>query len=229
MFIDYTLKKIRFLKDKKEIVYKERLYGILRAYKNYKRDSQYIHRFDKSYKKIFNEFIPYQSENSVRKYMRSFRGVYPSFNKLKEDGHLTKIKKGHRNYIPTEEVEEELFKREMCVFRDWRMWLDHRKLRNHKNVTTYYKRVNKREFWMIIPGTDRKFLIGLFLPEKSSFVEKIYNLLCENSYIFDETSEYYLPDKEIQKMIRRNFNTSKDLSFNIKDYAKSYNKDKIVK
>lgn len=192
---------------------KENYYKHIRKYKDFKDNNQYKHRFNKKYKQLFNEDLPFQSEWKVKQYLTTY-GVYKGLNYLKNHNFLTTEIDNNKKLIPTSEIEEELFRREMCCFRDWRIWVDDKNRNNAKREKFNQKR-RTRKFFMCFNNRP-KLMFGRFDTKRATHAEKVANYLYKNSYIFDKNSPYYLTDKEIRKFVKLKMQTNKFLTEDFK-------------
>lgn len=192
---------------------KENYYKHIRKYKDFKNNNQYRHRFNKKYKNLYIDDLPYQSAWKVKQYM-STDGIYKSFNYLIKNEYFTAEKDNNKKIIPSEEIEEELFRREMCCFRDWRIWIDD-KNRNTAKRENYNKKRRTRKFFMTFNNRPRLFF-GKFDIKRAKHAEKVAKYLYENSYIFDKNSPYFLTDKEIRKLVKDKMQTNKFISLDLK-------------
>lgn len=185
--------------DKQEVRRREEKFPHLRKKRDYKENCQHLHRFNKDYRKKFDTENKYQFYASVASYMDTF-GIYKSMNHLVKNKFFSIDYIGKRRIIPSEEVEEELFRREMCTFRDWVIW-DNDKAREYaKRDAKKVKRRSKRFFIKTPEG--RKVWFGTFDVKRYNFVKDVATFLLSNSYIFDKNSEYYLTDTQIRKLVR---------------------------
>ena len=206
---------------------KEDYYKHIRKYKDFKDNNQYKHRFNKKYKHLFIDDLPYQSEWKVKQYM-STDGVYKSLNRLKNEGYFTTEIDNNKKLIPTSEVEEELFRREMCCFRDWRIWIDD-KNRNTAKREGYNQKRRTRKFYMTFANRPKLFF-GKFDVKRAKHAEKVANYLYENMYIFDKDSPYYLTDKELRNFVKLHMQTNKFLKEDFKLLITNFKeKTKITK
>lgn len=194
---------------------KENYYKHIRKYKDFKANNQYRHRFNKNYKKIYNEDLPYQSEWKVKKYIQTF-GIYKGLKYLKDNGYFTAEIDNNKKLIPTSEVEEELFRREMCCFRDWRIWIDDN-IRNTARRENYNKKRRTKKFFMTFDNRPKLFF-GKFDIKRTKHAGEVANYLYENSYIFDKNSPYYLNDKEIRKLVKLKMQTNSYKNMDLKAY-----------
>ena len=215
--------------DKKEIRRREEKFPHLRKAKDYKDNCQHKHRFNKAYRKEFDTTNPYQYYSTVEKYMDDF-GIYKTMRALVKEGYFSIDYIGRRRIIPSAEVEEELFRREMCTFRDWVIW-DNDKCREFaKRRVAASKRRTKR-FFLTAPGRKHKLFFGKFDTRNVKLARDVANFLLSNNFIFDENSEYYLTDKQIRSFVREKCGTHAFEKLDFKDYilslkAKSSKKDK---
>lgn len=139
--------------DKKEVRRREEKFPHIRDPKDYKDNAQHLHRFNKDYRKKFNTENRYQYYSDVSKYMTDF-GIYKKMSQLVKEGYFTIDYIGNRKIIPSSEVEEELFRREMCTFRDWTIWDRDKQRKTAKKKQSAAKRRSKR-FYIEIPGRKK--------------------------------------------------------------------------
>lgn len=135
--------------DKKEIKRREEKFPHLRKSKDYKDNCQHLHRFNKEYRKKFDTENRYQFYSDVASYMNDF-GIYKNMRYLVKNGFFSIDYIGRRRIIPSEEVEEELFRREMCTFRDWVIW-DNDKSREYAKRNTYKAKRRSKRFYIKTP------------------------------------------------------------------------------
>lgn len=199
--------------SKLDIRRKEDYYKHIRKYKDFKDNNQYKHRFNKKYKHLFIDDLPYQSEWKVKQYMTT-DGVYKSLNWLEKNGYFTTEVENNKKLIPSSEIEEELFRREMCCFRDWRIWIDDNN-RNTAKRENYNKKRRTRRFYMTFTNRPKLFF-GKFDIKRATHAEKVANHLYANLYIFDKDSPYYLTDKEIRNFVKLHMQTNKFLKEDFK-------------
>jgi len=129
--------------DKMEIRRREEKFPHLRKAKDYKDNCQHKHRFNKSYRTLYDTNNKYQYYSVVTKYMDTF-DIYKSINYLVKNKFFNIDYIGRRKIIPSEQVEEELFRREMCTFRDWIIWNNDKTREFAKRKQSYQKRRIKR-------------------------------------------------------------------------------------
>lgn len=212
--------------SKADIRRKENYYKHIRKYKDFKDNNQYRHRFNKKYKELYIDDLPYQSAWKVKQYMTT-NAIYKSFNYLSNNDFFTAETDNNKKLIPSSEVEEELFRREMCCFRDWRIWIDD-KNRNTAKQQNYNKKRRTKKFFMTFPNR-RKFCFGKFDIKRASHAKKIADYLYANLYIFDKKSPYYLTDKEIFKLVKDKMQTNKFFSIDLKHYISTIKENRQKK
>ena len=216
-------------KDKKEVRKKEEKYPHLRKAEDYKENCQHLHRFNKTYREKFDINNQYQFYSDVSKYMETF-DIYKNMRFLEKNGYFTIDYIGNRKIIPSFEVEEELFRREMCTFRDWIIW-ENDKSREYakRNIAAAKKR--SRRFYIEIPDRKSKMFFGEFDIRKTKLARDVATYLLSNSYIFEKTSPYYMKDSQIRTFVKKNCATHSFRNINLKDYVLSpkMKNDKIDK
>lgn len=147
--------KNRFYKPpttKSEVRNREEKYNHLRKHKDYKENAQCLNRFDKKYRSLFDPSVPYQYFSVAEKYLKPLK-IYKGKKYLIKRGYLTVDYIGTRLIVPTGEVLEELFRREMCAFKDWTIWNNDRareivkkeKRKNKKMIAKKRERVKNRK------------------------------------------------------------------------------------
>lgn len=202
------------LKTREDIIKNEIKYRVIRKWKYFKDESQYKNRFCRDYKKKFNEFLEYQPYGIVQQYFKTY-GIYYSINKLQQHNLLKcEIDKNGHKAIKTKYVEDELFRREMCNFVDWKVWIDGRVKFISKKLVKKRKKESSN-YLMVVPGR-KKFLMGKFDGDKHWLAKKVYEYLKENLYVFDKSSPYYLSDEDIRTIIKSNFRTGRGVEKNLK-------------
>lgn len=214
-------------KDKKEVRKKEEKYPHLRKAKDYKANSQHLHRFNKTYREKFDIDNQYQFYSDVCKYMETF-DIYKNMHFLEKNGYFTIDYIGNRKIIPSIEVEEELFRREMCTFRDLIIWEADKSREYAKRNTAAAKKRTKR-FYIEVPGQNRKLYFGSFDTQKIKLARDVATYLLKNDFIFVKDSEYFLNDKEIRVFVKKHCKTHAFEKINLKDYIlmlKSQNEQK---
>lgn len=139
MFLNKIMKKRwhRPPTTKEEVRKREEKYNHVRKAKDYKKNAQCLNRFNKKYRKSLNISTAYQYYSDVEKYMKPDK-VYKGMTYLINNGYFTVDYIGRRRIIPTEEILEELFRREMCVFKDWLIW-------NNDKAREKYKKEKKKK------------------------------------------------------------------------------------
>lgn len=195
-------------KDKKQVRYREEKYGHIRHKKNFSSKNQYNNRFDKSYKKLFDINSKYQRYSTVKKYL-SPQKIYKGITFLENNSYFTIDYIGKYKIIPSDEVEDELFRREMCAFKNLQCWRN-----DIKRKTVKRKKEKTMRFYIVING--KKECYGRFLESNALQAKRVAELLIENRYIFDKTSPYFLTMSEIRKMVNRYLQTKKSLSVDLK-------------
>lgn len=132
-------------KSKQEVQKREKKYNHLRKSKDYKSNAQTLNRFNKSYRKLLDLSAPYQYYSEVEKYMDTHK-IYKGMTYLVNRGYFNVDYIGNRRIIPTDEILEELFRREICAFKDWTIWNnDHRsELYKKDKIKRRHKREKKR-------------------------------------------------------------------------------------
>lgn len=145
--------------DKKEIRRREKKFPHLRSIKDYKDNCQHLNRFNKEYRKKFNTNNRYQYYSEVSKYMDDF-DIYKNMYYLVKNGYFTIDYIGKRRIIPSFEVEEELFRREMCTFRDWVIWDNDKSREFAKRKQNAAKRRSKR-FYINLPNRKKLWFRNL--------------------------------------------------------------------
>lgn len=145
--------------DKKEIRRREEKFPHLRKAKDYKENAQHLNRFNKDYRKKFDNENAYQFYANVASYMDDY-GIYKNMYYLEKNGFFTIDYIGNRRIISSKEVEEELFRRELCTFRDWVIWDNDKSREYAKRNQRYAKRRSKR-FYIEIPGRHKLWFRNL--------------------------------------------------------------------
>lgn len=195
-------------KDKKQIRKREEKYGHIRHKKDFSAKNQYKNNFDKSYKKLFDVDSKYQKYATVKKYLKPQK-IYKGITFLENNSYFNIDYIGKFKIIPSEEVEEELFRREMCAFKNLQCWKNDIKRRSIKR-----KKEKTMRFYLIING--KKECYGRFLESHAIQAKRVAELLINNSYIFDKTSPFYMSMPNIRKMVNRYLQTKKSLSSDLK-------------
>lgn len=195
-------------KDKRQVRNREEKYGHIRKKKNFSNMNQYKNRFDKSYKKLFNCSAKYQKYATVKKFLKTYR-IYKGITFLENNKYFNIDYQGKFKIIPTQEVEEELFRREMCAFKDLQAWKNDIKRKEIKK-----NKLKTMRFYIIING--KKECYGRFREDNAPQAKRVAELLLKNSYIFDKYSPYYLPIADIRKMVNKHLQTKKSLQTDIK-------------
>ena len=206
-------------KDKKEVRKKEEKYPHLRKAKDYKDNCQHLHRFNKSYREKFDVDNKYQFYSDVSKYMDTF-DIYKNMRFLEKNGYFTIDYIGNRKIISSLEVEEELFRREMCTFRDWLIWESDRTREFAKRNTANAKRRSKR-FYIKVPNRKNKMFFGTFDTRKLKLAKDVASYLLSNSYIFDKNSPYYMEDSQIRTFVKKKCSTRLFQNIDLKEYVMS--------
>lgn len=212
-------------KDKKEVRKKEEKYPHLRKAKDYKENSQHLNRFDKSYKKEFDVDNPYQYYSKVSKYMKSF-GIYKNMYYLVKNGYFDIDYIGTRKIIPSYQVEEELFRREMSTFRDWLIW-DNDKCRENIKKEKRDKKNRSQRFYLILP-CGRKVWYGTYDTKRLRLAKDVAAFLLKNIYIFEPDSEYYLKDSHLRQFVREKMSSRLFERIDIKEAISTF-KIKMLK
>ena len=211
--------------DKKEIRRREEKFPHLRKAKDYKENNQHANRLNKSYRTLFDIDNKYQYYSVVSKYMDTFN-IYKSIDYLVKNKYFDIDYIGKRKIIPSEQVEEELFRREMCTFRDWLIWDNDKSRENAKKNKSAQKR-RTRKFYMILPD-GRKFWFGSYDTKRVKLAKDVSNFLYKHCYIFDKQSPYYLSDAQIRKVVREKMMTRSFEKLNLQSYISEI-KDKMLK
>jgi hypothetical protein len=211
--------------DKKEVRRREEKFPHLRKSKDYKNNSQYLNRFDKSYKKEFDIDNPYQYYSKVSKYMKDF-GIYKNIYYLTKNGYFDIDYIGNRKIIPSYQVEEELFRREMSTFRDWIIW-DNDKSRENSKKEIRSKKKRTRRFYLILP-CGRKLWYGTYDTKRISLAKDVAAFLLKNIYIFEPDSEYYLKDSHLRQFVREKMSSRLFERIDIKEAISAF-KVKMLK
>lgn len=205
--------------DVKEIRRREEKFPHLRKSKDYKTNCQHLHRFNKSYRELFDIDNRYQFYSIVSKYMEDF-GIYKNMNYLVKNGFFDIDYIGSRKIIPSEQVEEELFRRELCTFRDWIIWDNDKSRENSKKEKRKVKNRTKR-FYMTFPDRP-KLWFGTYDIKRTKLAKDVANFLYKNDYIFDKNSPYFLKDSEIRKLVREKMMTRSFEKLNLQSYISEF-------
>jgi hypothetical protein len=208
-------------KDKKQIRKKEEKYSHLRKAKDYNNNSQFKHRFNKAYKREFKLDEKYQYFSSVKKYLTTYK-IYKSIDFLTKKGYFEIDYIGKRKIIPSEQVIEELFRRELCVFRDTLIWENDKK-REYAKRKKYHEKRRIKPFYIILPSGE-KFCFGKFDVKRAKLAESVAMLLLNNIYIFDKESEFYMKPSQIRKMVNEKMHTRHFEKANFKELVLKYQK-----
>jgi hypothetical protein len=152
--------------------------------------------------------------------------IYKSIDYLVKNKYFDIDYIGKRKIIPSEQVEEELFRREMCTFRDWLIWDNDKSRENAKQNKRAQKRRTRR-FYMILPN-GRKFWFGTYDIKRAKLAKDVSDFLYKHSYIFDKASYYYLTDAQIRKMVREKMMTRSFEKLNLQLYISAL-KSKMTK
>lgn len=187
-------------RDKMEIKRREEKFPHLRKAKDYKDNCQHLKRFNKDYRKKFDTENKYQFYSIVKSYLDDF-GIYKNMYYLEKNGFFSVDYIGNRRIIPSEEIEEELFRREMCTFRDWVIW-DNDKSREYSKRNAYKSKRRSKRFY-IQSSDGKKIWFGTYDTKRFNLAKDVATFLLSNDYIFDKNSEYYLTDSQIRKIVRK--------------------------
>lgn len=202
-------------RDKKEVRRREEKFPHLRKAKDYKENNQHRNRFNKSYRTLFDIDNKYQYYSNVSKYMDTFN-IYKSIDYLVKNKYFDIDYIGKRKIIPSVQVEEELFRREMCTFRDWIIW-DNDKSRENAKRNKFNQKRRTRKFFMILKD-KRKFWFGSYDIKRAKLAKDVSTFLYKHDYIFDKNSPYYLTDTQIRKMVREKMMSRSFEKLNIQSY-----------
>ena len=200
--------------DKKEIRRREEKFPHLRKEKDYKENAQHLNRFNKDYRKKFDVENRYQFYTSVASYMDDF-GIYKNMRYLEKNGFFSIDYIGNRRIIPSGEVEEELFRREMCTFRDWVIW-DNDKTREYAKRNAYKSKRRSKRFYVESPE-GKKIWFGTYDSKRFNLAKDVAIFLMSNAYIFDKNSEYYLTETQLRKLVREHMMTRAFEKIDIKE------------
>lgn len=201
-------------KDKLEVRKKEEKYNHLRKAKDYKDNAQLLHRFDNSYRTKFDVSKPYQMYTVVKDYMKTFK-IYKSLEYLINNKFFNIDYIGNRRIIPNEDVLDEIFRREMCVFRDWIIWENDKKRERAKQIKRKEKKNSKRFFINI---NNRRIWFGTYPLNRFNLAKDVAAFLLKNDYIFDKSSQYYLKDAELRKIVRQKMHSRSFEKMDLKSY-----------
>jgi hypothetical protein len=193
--------------DKLQVLKREKRYNHLRKKQDYKNNNQYVN-LNKNYKKLFDVDLPYQYLSKVKQYI-STGGIYKGLTYLINHNLFEVEYDNNRKIVPSKDVEMELFRREMCAFKDLQIWKSDISKRKAKS-----KKPKKIKFYLIINGKKEHF--GSFPENRSNHAKKVAHYLLNNKYIFDTTSPYYFDIKDLRKIINRYFQTNKFLNTDFK-------------
>lgn len=196
--------------DKKQVRHREEKYGHIRNKKKFKTNNQYKNNFDKSYKSLYDNNSAYQKYSVVKRYLKP-QGIYKGITFLENNHFFNVYNDGKRKYIPSAEVEEEIFRREMCAFKNLQQWkndIKRKAIKRNKERTM--------RFYIIING--KKQCYGRFPESNAMQAKRVAELLINNSYIFDKHSPYYLTMSQVQTMVNRYLQTKKSLQTDIIAY-----------
>lgn len=142
--------------------------------------------------------------------------IYKNINYLVKNGYFDIDYIGKRKIIPSEQVKEELFRREMCTFRDWLIW-DHDRSRENAKKNKYNVKRRSKRFYIKTP-CGRKIWYGTYDVKRATLARDVAIYLLKNSYIFDKSSPYYLTDVQLRKLVKEKMMSRSFEKLNLKDY-----------
>jgi hypothetical protein len=191
-------------KDKKQVRRREERWPHIRKPQDRKENSQFKHRFNTKYKKEFDVTNKYQYYSNVIKYLDTFK-IYKGIVFLLNNGYFDIDYIGNRKIIPSEQVLEELFRREMCTFRDQLIW-EYDKKRCKAKAEKHFEKMRTKRFFIMLPN-NKKFCFGKYDTRRASLAKDVALTLLNNLYIFDENSKYYLTPRQIRRMVSKEMHT----------------------
>lgn len=152
--------------------------------------------FTKSYIKKSDAAIILKDDN------RYFRGL----NTMLKHGDIETFSVRHRSFVPLEDIEQEMLRRELCAYKDNLLYAKEEKTRNYKEAKKNFRA--KDEVVIDILGKERS--LGKFHRIHMKKVREAIKFLYQNQHIFDERDDEKVHPRYMRKFVTRFMNKHLD-------------------
>lgn len=163
--------------------------------------------FTKSYIKKSDAAIVLKDDN------RYFR----SLDTMLKHGDIETFSVRHRSFVPLEDIEQEMLRRELCAYKDNLLYAKEEKSRNYKEARKSFRA--KDEVVIDILGKERS--LGKFPRVHMKRVREAIKFLFKNQDIFDENDEEKVHPRYMRKFVTR-FMNSRLCNGGIEKFIKTY-------
>lgn len=169
-------------------------------------------KLNKLYKNVdySKDFIALQDATDILKDDNLFFLTLPF---LEKKGLITKFKPGKYTYIPIEEIEQEMLRREMCCYKDSQLNVTETHYKEYNQIIklrTKYKK--KQKVYLKING--QKWFAGEYAIARMGKVKKIMEFFYGHKEIFDQKNKPHLSRRSFTKLFMYLFNNGLD-NFNL--------------
>lgn len=180
------------------------------------RDYMYS-KLNKLYKNVdySKDYIGIQDATDILKDENLFFLTLPF---LEKRGLISKFKAGRNVYIPIEEVEQEMLRREMCCYKDFQLYEVEKHNKEYNQIIkhrTKYRR--KQKVYLKING--QRWYAGEYAEGRMGKVKKVIKYFYSYKELFDQKNNPHFGRRSFPKLFKYLFNNGLD-GFNMDDWFK---------
>lgn len=165
-------------------------------------------KLNKLYKQIdySKDYIGLQDAIDILKDENIF---FLSLATLENKGLITKFKAGKHVYIPTDEIEQEMLRRELCCYKDRQLFETEKNYKEYGKIIKYRSKfTRKQKVWLRING--EKWFAGEYPEARMGKVKKVMQYFYKNKHLFDKKSSRRLRRPTFVKLFKYLFNKGLD-------------------
>lgn len=138
--------------------------------------------------------------------LRDDNKYFRSFNVMSKHGDIDTFKVRHRAFVPLEDIEQEMLRRELCCYKDDFLYVKENKTRNYNKAIRYTR--TKYEVVIDILGKERS--LGKFYRTQTTKLRKAIKILFKYQDLFDENDREKIHPRYMRKFVTRFMNNRLD-------------------
>lgn len=176
------------------------LYKVLHRKSGDKSNSMY-NKMNKLYKELdFTKSYIRKSDAAV--ILKDDNRYFRSLDTMLKHGDIETFSVRHRAFVPLEDIEQEMLRRELCAYKDDLLYIKEEKNRNYKEAIKNSRA--KDEVVIDILGKERS--LGKFPRIHMKKVREAIKFLFKNQDIFDEKDREKVHPRYMRKLVTRFMN-----------------------
>lgn len=173
------------------------LYKVLHRKSGDKSNAMYT-KMNKLYKELdFTKSYIRKSDAAI--ILKDDNRYFRSLDTMLKHGDIETHSVRHRTFVPLEDIEQEMLRRELCAYKDNLLYAKEEKTRNYKEARKNFRA--KDEVVIDILGKERS--LGNFPRCHMKKVREAIKFLFKNQDIFDENDEEKVHPRYMRKFVTR--------------------------